>query len=402
MLLVGVDDTDSPLGGCTTALAAEIGARLSHLQPDGPPRLVRLNPNIPWKTRGNAAIALRFAKDADLGETLSSVIAIVQHHAQRHERTDPGVVVAREAPPAALYEATVTRVVERAEVDAMLAKLDARAWGGRGVIGAAAAIAWPAKRATFERIAYRDPDRLWTTRAVDAAWVREIEWHYPTTFDSYDLVNDEVVCVPSGPDPVLWGIRGDDPAELEKASAILGPERPARETLFLTNQGSDDHLVDRKISECAEYLSARVRGRIVGAPIDQNGTVFLDVADGTGTFRVAAFPPARQLRYTARALDVGDEITVCGGLHAGADGRLTLGIEKMQVHATAPRFAGAPVCSTCARTMESAGKDAGYRCRACHTRADAPRTADSIVRPGRYEVPSSARRHLATPLKRMA
>ena len=401
MLLVAVDDTDSPEGGCTTALARPIAERFAHLELDGPPRLVRLNPNVPWKTRGNAAIALRFRGDADLDHALSSVLAIVERHAQRHERTEPGVVVAREAPPEWLYDAAVTRVVERGEVDAALAKIDARAWGGRGVIGAAAALAWPAKRTTWERIAYREPARVGTKRDVDDAWVREVEWSFPTTFDSYDLQNEEVVCVPAGPDPVLWGIRGSDPRELEAASAILGPERPASETLFLTNQGSDDHLVDRRASECREHESARLRGRVASSPVERNGSVFVEVDDGSGSLRCAAYAPTRALRLIVRALAEGDDITVCGGMHAGEDGRLTLGIEKLQVHATAPRSAGNPTCETCGRNMDSAGKGQGYRCKHCHTRALQPRTADSVVRPGWHEVPASARRHLATPIKRM-
>lgn len=401
-LLIAVDDTDSPEGGCTTALAAPLASLFFDLPLDGPARLVRLNPNVPWKTRGNAAIALRFAADADLDNALHRVVALVEKSAQRHPRTESGVVVARAPLPAHLYDAAVSRVVERAEVDALLAAEDARAWGGRGVIGAAAALAWPAERATWERIAYRAPERVGTPRDVEPAWVREVEWSHRSTFDSFDLANDEVVCVPAGPDPVLWGIRGEHPGELARASAILGPERPVRETLFLTNQGTDDHLRDRRAAECREYESARVRGRVEGAPVDRNGTVLLELRDDTGALRCAAYPPTRAFRHVARALDAGDDVTACGGLHAGADGKLTLGIEKLFVHATTPRRAGAPVCPSCAQSMESVGKGAGFRCRECHTRAEEPRTADSLVRPGWHEVPSSARRHLAMPLKRLA
>lgn len=400
-LLLAVDDTDSPEGGCTTALADPLTAIFPDLLLQGPPRLVRLNPNVPWKTRGNAAIALRFSGDADPDEVLRAAVRLVERDAQRHARTEPGVVVAREAPPVWLYEAAVTRVVTREEVDEVLRKLDARAWGGRGVIGATAALAWPAARTTWERIAYRAPERVGTPRAVEAAWVREIEWGFGTVFDSYDIANEEVVCVPGGLDPVLWGLRGEDPRELEHASALLGPERPAHETLFLTNQGTDDHLVERRAADCREHESARLRGRVTAGPTERNGTVLLEIEDGTGALRCAAYPPTRAFRHTVRALDAGDEITACGGLHAGPDGRLTLGIEKMLVHATVPRAAGAPACPTCARSMQSAGKGAGYRCRVCHTRAQA-RTAESLVRPGWHEVPASARRHLAMPLKRLA
>jgi len=63
-MLLGVDDTDSPSGGCTTHLLTElVGLAHEHrLDVLGEPRLVRLNPNVPWKTRGNAALSLRLGR----------------------------------------------------------------------------------------------------------------------------------------------------------------------------------------------------------------------------------------------------------------------------------------------------------------------------------------------------
>src|SRR5512136_3057513 len=55
---LGVDDTDSLRGMCTTFLATELVRALRDWDLIGYPRLVRLNPNIPWKTRGNGAIAM--------------------------------------------------------------------------------------------------------------------------------------------------------------------------------------------------------------------------------------------------------------------------------------------------------------------------------------------------------
>lgn len=402
MLLVGVDDTDSTEGGCTTALAEPVAALFPELRLRDAPRLVRLNPNVPWKTRGNGAIALSFEGDLALPEALDRVWTLVQRDAQRHETTSPGVVVSAAPLDPGLYEAAVTRIVPRDEAYAALQAAGALWRGERGVIGAAAAVAWPARRTTWERIAYRRPHLVGRPRDVEAPWVREVEWGYPSVFDSYDLVNDEVVCVPSSPCPVLWGLRGDDPAALEKASAILGPERPARETLFLTNQGTDDHLRAKTVAQCRAYDSVRVAGRVARAPQERHGSVFFDVDDGTGSLRVAAYPPTRAFRNVPRALDEGDEVTVCGGLHAGPDGALTMGLEKMEVRATQPRRAGAPICPACARAMRSAGHDAGYRCRECGTRADEARTATSLLRPGWYEVPACARRHLARPLRRPA
>ena len=58
---IGVDDTDSRTGGCTTFVACALMNKLVSAGFDiiGYPRLVRLNPNIPWKTRGNGAISIQ-------------------------------------------------------------------------------------------------------------------------------------------------------------------------------------------------------------------------------------------------------------------------------------------------------------------------------------------------------
>ena len=61
ILHVGFDDTDSPKGMCTTFLAYKI---VEYLQKQDSefldyPRLIRFNPNIPWKTRGNGAVSLK-------------------------------------------------------------------------------------------------------------------------------------------------------------------------------------------------------------------------------------------------------------------------------------------------------------------------------------------------------
>ena len=57
MIYLGIDDTDSKLGMCTTYLAAVLAERLSGFGLADYPRLIRLNPNIRYKTRGNAAFA---------------------------------------------------------------------------------------------------------------------------------------------------------------------------------------------------------------------------------------------------------------------------------------------------------------------------------------------------------
>ena len=63
ILHIGIDDTDSPKGMCTTFLAYKIVNRLKKENVDflDFPNLVRFNPNIPCKTRGNGAVGLKIS-----------------------------------------------------------------------------------------------------------------------------------------------------------------------------------------------------------------------------------------------------------------------------------------------------------------------------------------------------
>ena len=60
-LNIGFDDTDSIKGMCTTFLAYKIVEMLKKQNTEflDFPKLIRFNPNIPWKTRGNGAVSLR-------------------------------------------------------------------------------------------------------------------------------------------------------------------------------------------------------------------------------------------------------------------------------------------------------------------------------------------------------
>ena len=61
---IGIDDTDSRSGGCTTYVMYRLIERLIEYGYGicGYPRLVRLNPNVPWKTRGNGAVVVGIGK----------------------------------------------------------------------------------------------------------------------------------------------------------------------------------------------------------------------------------------------------------------------------------------------------------------------------------------------------
>src|SRR5438094_92344 len=101
---IGVDDTDSLQGMCTTFLATEIVRDLTEdFDLIGYPRLVRLNPNIPWKTRGNGAVCMRFGEGVGRPFVVGSIAG---RPIQAHSRGWTTTFQARSI-------ITITRTIER-------------------------------------------------------------------------------------------------------------------------------------------------------------------------------------------------------------------------------------------------------------------------------------------------
>lgn len=429
-LYLGVDDTDSLRGMCTTYLATELLRALPAWDLIGYPRLVRLNPNIPWKTRGNGAICLRLGKgrgrgfrvgvidgrdvlayprgtDAtpskDLAEDASAVVE--RWAALDDPTTNPGLVLLRKPPPPGLYWRAVRDVVPKGDALRAIRGLGVRReWkNGRGVIGAAAAAAWRPRDRTYEVLAYRDPSRWGTPREIPAASVRRLDARFPSTFNNYDAVEDRVAIAPRTPCPVLCGIRGDDPRELPPALASLGGEPPARWLLFETNQGTDDHVL-RNPRAARPWTTIEVSGTVLDEPRTvPGGHVVLPIL-WREPIDVLAYEPSKGFRAVLRALAPGDSIRVVGAVR---ETPRSLNLEKLEVLRLARvlRPAGNPPCTACGRRMKSSGRAGPYRCRRCGTRR--PRS-DAVlmesrreIAPGRYEPPVGSRRHLAMPLKRI-
>src|SRR4030066_2147932 len=103
LLHIGVDDTDSPTGGGTTYIAALIVEELLKLGCKfvDYPIILRLNPNAPWKTRGNGAICLRVEFQSDNESDIKrSVIDKVESQSEfQCDNTNPGIVFLEGAIP---------------------------------------------------------------------------------------------------------------------------------------------------------------------------------------------------------------------------------------------------------------------------------------------------------------
>ena len=162
MLHIGIDDTDSLDGGCTTWLITEIIKELSDFDLLGPPRLVRLNPNVPWKTRGNGALALVFGEGIGskelIGEIEDRKIYMYSNHKKKafdkkailekisriviknsKKDSQPGIVISDTFLPEGLYWQGVRSIVSEEDLDTILSTcLTFGLRGSRGLIGAGA------------------------------------------------------------------------------------------------------------------------------------------------------------------------------------------------------------------------------------------------------------------------
>ena len=76
------------------------------------------------------------------------------------------------------------------------------------------------------------------------------------------MANNVVVCVPHTPDPVLFGIRGESPSWVSMARALVVSEPTAFEQVFVTNQGTDAHLLVDEPPALTEGLSYRLQGTV--------------------------------------------------------------------------------------------------------------------------------------------
>jgi len=267
----------------------------------------------------------------------------------------------------------------------------------RGIVGAAASIAWPGHHPTWELISYRSPDRGGRARLVEVESVRTAAAAFPSLFLCYDERTRRMLVAPHTPCPILFGLRGTDPRDLPRAARLVRSEPVERWLSFRSNQGTGDHLIDRRFEEVGPFLPARIRGRVSSLPETlQGGHVGFDLAEPDGTtVRCMAFEPTKTLPKLARQLRPGDSLTVWGG--RGEDP--TFRLEGIVVRRWGDRPVAAPPCPDCRRRIRSLGTGRGYRCPGCRRRFP-PEFRRTLRGPppdmlGPYHPTPSARRHLA-------
>lgn len=428
-MFIAVDDTDSMRGNCTTFLATEIIRELgSDYNLIGNPRLVRLNPAVPWKTRGNGSLVMRFGHgigqkhligeidgrnlfcydhsddfEYDKESILKRIIPLVEKY---HESdADPGLFISDEQSDESFYFRGLRTIMKVDDVLQELERIGAETFTigcGRGLIGGVCGLAWHPNDYTYELLAYRMPEKWGTLRDVDASSIRNMDRMFKTTFNSWEERMQKVAMVPATPCPVLYGLRGDVMEDLIPASIMIQSEKKYRWVIFLTNQGTDDHIIYDPM-ELRPNASFLIRGTVAThSKHIEGGHAFIDIDTEFGRITCGAYEPSKEFRYAFDRLIPGDVIEVMGEYREKPS---TLNVEKLHVISTVPDIekTANPRCPDCGKRMVSIGRNQGYRCKPCHTKSDDCVFTEHTrwIVPGWYEPPTAARRHLSKPLKRM-
>lgn len=407
--------------GCTTYIAALLVQKLRKFEVSFTdyPNLIRLNPNVPWKTRGNGALCLRIeCQDSKVDDVEDTVVETVEENADlSFEETEPGIVVFfGEVPEEAerFARSAIQGLVSMKEALKITKIFEAEAIGfkdGRGIIGALAAIGERLKGDyTYEFIAYRTPENCGTPRKVDVESVIEMdEKTRPLTFNNLDPESGRILIAPRGPDPVLYGIRGENPEVVKHAHGFVRSDEPIeRWIIFRTNQGTDAHLgsVD-SINEVKPYSPLVLRGTVLEEPrIIPGGHVIFPIRDESGQVDCAAYEPTGNLRDIVKMLKRGDVIEAMGGVRASSSKNpVTINLEKIRIVELAPEVVFQnPLCPVCGKRTKSMGTEKGFRCKKCGFRAPKSRKlvseVERSIKYGIYITTPRSQRHLTKPLSR--
>ncbi len=415
---IGIDDTDSEKGGCTTYTATVLFQELSirGFKPSDFPWLVRLNPNIPWKTRGNGALAIHFFVDEEQIEDVQRIAmeTVEKTTVASASGTDPAVAFLKGQVPRALREYStralhdVLSVREAREVATRAGAEVHALMGVRGVIGSLAAIGagLDSVEHTFEIIAYRMRENLGSPRRVDHESVRLMNAKYEAgTFNNLDPESGRVLVSPHGLDPVLVGIRGYSPeGVLDAFNEVRLEEEVERVMIFRTNQGTDAHFgMTRRAVDFKPHQSGTLSGRVDDLPrVLRGGHVIFRLRDESGLIDCAVYRPTGNLAMAARELLPGDQVKAFGGVRGLRQGRPTLNVEKLEVlHLVEKIQLANPICADCGARCESMGQGQRLRCKKCGQRS---KNASKIkvvqqrhLQPTVYIPPPRARRHLTMP-----
>ena len=419
---IGFDDTDSLKGGCTTYLALAIIKNISkYCTFLDYPRLIRNNPNIPWKTRGNGSIAITaeiLMKNIEVVK--NKIVDQINKHYQEDENTNPGFVLVIGAVPEEIKEFSLMALTKNLTIQQAehLAEKSCHYYfkkgNGRGLIGGLAAIGNQLKPSeedfTFELLAYRTEKYIGTKRRINQESVYSMDKKLsPYVFNNIDSETNKVLICPAGRDPVLFGLRGEKPNDVLKALTLIEIEEPlSGYCIFRTNQGTDQHFkyADSKIENFSVFKGEL---EIIEKPTTiTGGHVFLkgrNIANQE-ILDIAAFEPSKNFKKMIKQLIPMDKIRAFGGIkYKERFNTFSIHLEKCELLFLAEKYKmEAPFCPECSKRMTSDGYQKGYKCRNCGYKDKNMQKIKTTIKRNIEEKllipPEQAQRHLVKPRRR--
>lgn len=418
---LGLDDTDTLAGGCTTLVFHQLLEHLPSYVSIRETRLVRLWPFAKKRTRGNAAMAAELVLlneqsnvITDVKQLESATNSLLEHldnwwtehiaplegaveqstHNDRPQvPTEPGMVWFNDQPDETFYRMAVAENVVLSQ-----APVADKSWGSHGIIGATAATSWAAQSHTWEAIAWRD-DCSSTVRDICERTLSVID-SWQGTFMSRDSRKGRSLIAPRGNCPVLFGVRARDKKTANNAAKKLLESEATQQSsgmrIFMTNQATDDHLNELF---SGKVISTKVlsRGHVI-LQIESNAAELIEGEEvSTEQSTWMAFAQSGDIKNLAQWLQAGDLIRGKGLL--ADDGALHL--EKLKLVEASERNKRRPPCEKCGKTVKSQGKNNKLRCPACKNLQENIWIYNPQNPPHRgwVQPPSDHRRHLARPLK---
>ena len=415
ILHVGFDDTDSPKGMCTTFLAYKM---VSMLRKDVEfldfPRLIRFNPNIPWKTRGNGAVSLQLCT-SDPNTVKSKIKHLVHKYADIENGANPGLVFfeGRRTPNefTELADLALWQLVSREYIKKFVKQHNLEftySGNGQGLVGAVGAIGYNFGDHTLELLSYRKRSKFGKPRIIKSASVKNMQNNtWPETFNSFDTKKGKILIAPHGPDPVFYGIRGENIDALLAANKMIKtPEQLAGFMIFRSNQGTGDHLQNTlNPKNLKPYMSGTITGTICNEPkIIRGGHILFGVMTNNTRVWCAVYRPTG-ITSIAASLIQGDHVSVGGGIRkASKNNPRVINVEFINIISLERKIiVRNPKCIKCNKNMKSKGRGQGFECIRCKA-TSSTKISDLLPRNifERLYLPNlAAHRHLSRPEQRL-
>jgi len=431
-LRIGIDNVDSYWGGCTTHFGYLVVKKILSLGGYlvDYPRLIRLNPDIPWKTRGNGCVAIDLMMPKNrvkefvmwIKEFLLDYIDVIEGASSKNQ---PAIVIIDgdklDAETLALlhklYKRAVCSVVAVTEAINILKSIENKIllayypMGPRGLVGALSALGnLLISDYTYELLIYRklsERDRERFIHIDDKIF--EILLEREDTFANVDHETQKILITPAGPDPVIAGIRGDT------ITGILSTFRKLEKyinydgwMIFVTNQGTNENFLHSKDREIDYYTQVLLEMRLTDMIHRKGGHISIEAFYNHDRFLINFYQESGRMRWVIKKLAYETKIYIGGGIKPNKQpGETDKVINPQIVYMPGTLIniivKARPICPSCKVTLKSGGKGNIYKCKKCGYTI--PGTETSInktkVLPTLLLPPYRSILHISKPLKRI-